>query len=154
MNGVGKRRHVRPAQVGPSLRGRKRKRERERESDQMGGAAESGRVWQCFIFYRSFYTLSQYISKGKIVQHYISLFFMKPGCFLHISLFMRVLYIIFWPWGLLTFYASQVNVNLFSVSVVTLTERQKSHRATEQSRSITLLTQKVIVLQELPVAFI
>ena len=26
------------------------------------------------------------------------------GCFLHTSLFMRVLYIIFWPWGLLTFY--------------------------------------------------
>ena len=38
-------------------------------------------------------------------------------------LFMRVLYITFWPWGLLTFYAGQVNVNLFSVSMVTLTER-------------------------------
>ena len=32
-------------------------RERERERDQTGGA-ESGRVWQCFIFYHSFYTLS------------------------------------------------------------------------------------------------
>ena len=28
---------------------RERERQRERESDQMGGA-ESGRVWQCFIF--------------------------------------------------------------------------------------------------------
>ena len=45
MNGVGERerRHVRPALIGPSLRGRER--ERERESDQTGGA-ESGRVWQ------------------------------------------------------------------------------------------------------------
>ena len=43
MNGVGERRHVRPALIGPNLRGR------ERESDQTGGA-ESGRVWQCFIF--------------------------------------------------------------------------------------------------------
>ena len=60
MNGVGERerRHVRPALIGPSLRGRERERdrERERESDQTGGAA--GRVWQCFIFYHSFYTLS------------------------------------------------------------------------------------------------
>ena len=37
MNSVGKRRHVRPALMGPSLRGR------ERESDQMGGAAEFGK---------------------------------------------------------------------------------------------------------------
>ena len=29
---------------------------------------------------------------------------MKPGYFLHTSLFMSVLYIIFWPQGLLTFY--------------------------------------------------
>ena len=36
------RRHVRPALIGPSLRVRKR----ERKSDQTGGAAESGRVWQ------------------------------------------------------------------------------------------------------------
>ena len=47
----------------------------------------------------------------------------RRGCFLHTSLFMRVLCITFWPWGLLTFYACQVNVNLFSVSMVTLTER-------------------------------
>ena len=67
---------------------------------------------------------------------------------------MRVLYIIFWPWGLLTFYAGQVNVNLFSVSMVTLTERLQSHRATVQSGSITLLTQKLILLQKLSVAFI
>ena len=35
-------------------RERERVRERERERDQTRGAAESGRVWQCFIFYRSF----------------------------------------------------------------------------------------------------
>ena len=40
-----------------SLDRAKSARERERESDQTGGA-ESGRVWQCFIFYHSFYTLS------------------------------------------------------------------------------------------------
>ena len=42
MNGVGERRHERPALIGPSLRGREREREKERESDQMWGAAESG----------------------------------------------------------------------------------------------------------------
>ena len=36
MNGVGERRHVRPALIGPSLRGRERKRQRERERNQMG----------------------------------------------------------------------------------------------------------------------
>ena len=36
MNSIGERRQVRPALIGPSLRGR------ERESDQTGGAAESG----------------------------------------------------------------------------------------------------------------
>ena len=44
----------------------------------------------------------------------------------------KSLHIIFWPWGLLTFYVSQVNVNLFSVSVVILTEELQSHRATVQ----------------------
>ena len=39
-------------------RERERERKRERESDQTGGAAESGSVWQCFIFYRGFYTLN------------------------------------------------------------------------------------------------
>ena len=29
---------------------REREKERERESDQTGVFAESGRVWQCFIF--------------------------------------------------------------------------------------------------------
>ena len=54
MNGVSERRHVRPALIGPSLR-----MNGERESDQTGVfAAGSGRVWQCFIFYHSFYTLS------------------------------------------------------------------------------------------------
>ena len=40
MNGIGERerRHVRPALIGPSLRGREREEERERENDQMGGA--------------------------------------------------------------------------------------------------------------------
>ena len=46
MNGVSERererRHVRPALIGPSLRGR----EKERENDQTGVFAESGRVWQ------------------------------------------------------------------------------------------------------------
>ena len=32
-------------------RKRERERERERERDQTRGAAESGRAWQCFIFY-------------------------------------------------------------------------------------------------------
>ena len=45
-----------------SAREREREKEREgeseRERDQTGGAAESGRVWQCFIFYHSFYTLN------------------------------------------------------------------------------------------------
>ena len=36
---------------------REKERERERECDQTGGA-ESGRVWQYFIFYCNFYTLS------------------------------------------------------------------------------------------------
>ena len=64
MNGVSerKRRHVRPALIGPSLRGRERERERAseraRENDQTGVFAGSGRVWQCFIFYRGFYTLN------------------------------------------------------------------------------------------------
>ena len=44
----------------------------------------------------------------------------------------KSLHIIFWPWGLLTFYASQVNVNLFTVSGVILTEKLQSHRATVQ----------------------
>ena len=38
MNSVGERKYVRPALIGPSLRGR----ERERERDKMGGAAKSG----------------------------------------------------------------------------------------------------------------
>ena len=43
MNGFGERRHVRPALIGPSLRGRQRKRERERETvTRRGGAAGSG----------------------------------------------------------------------------------------------------------------
>ena len=44
MNGVGERerRHVRPALIGPSLRGRERERERQRKNDQMGVQ----RVWQ------------------------------------------------------------------------------------------------------------
>ena len=42
MNGVGERKHVKPAFIGPSVRGREKERERERESDWTGGAAESG----------------------------------------------------------------------------------------------------------------
>ena len=45
MNGISKRerRHVRPALIGPSLRGREKERERERVT-RWGDAA--GRVWQ------------------------------------------------------------------------------------------------------------
>ena len=57
--GVGERRHMRRALIGPSLRERERERERDRQTDRPDrGAAGSGRVWQCFIFYRGFYTLS------------------------------------------------------------------------------------------------
>ena len=69
MNGVGERRHVRPALIGTSLRGRERERERERERPERereregereretrrGGAAESGK--SLFFFYHSFYIL-------------------------------------------------------------------------------------------------
>ena len=41
----------------------KGKRERERET-RLGVCS---RVWQCFVFYHSFYTLSYYIYEGKIV---------------------------------------------------------------------------------------
>ena len=64
MNGVSERerRHVRPALIGPSLRGRERERDRERERmtrrESLQGLAESGKVGQSFIFYHSFYTLS------------------------------------------------------------------------------------------------
>ena len=63
------RRHVRPALIGPSLRGRERERERERErgrererereeNEQTGVFAVSGRVWQCFVLHRGFYALN------------------------------------------------------------------------------------------------
>ena len=60
MNGVSEREKTRETSLDrvKSMRERERKRERERESDQTGGAAGSGRVWQCFIYYHSFYTLS------------------------------------------------------------------------------------------------
>ena len=35
MNGIGERRYMRPALIGPSLRGRERKRERERERERV-----------------------------------------------------------------------------------------------------------------------
>ena len=41
-----------------SLDRAKSARGRERENDQTGVFAGSGRVWQCFIFYRGFYTLN------------------------------------------------------------------------------------------------
>ena len=70
----------------------------------------------------------------------------------------RSLHIIFWPWGLLTFYASQMNVNLFSVSVVILTEKlqslRKQYSMSQHSRNITLSTQRSILLQKLSVEFI
>ena len=61
MNGVGEKRHVRPAMMGPSLQGRDREREREREREtRLGYAAESG---SCFIFHHH---LCWFISKGQI----------------------------------------------------------------------------------------
>ena len=58
MSGVGERERERERETREtSLDRAKSARERERESDQTWGA-ESGRVWQCFIFYHSFYTLS------------------------------------------------------------------------------------------------
>ena len=53
MNDVGEKRHVRPALMGPSLRGRERERERERETRR--GVQQS---LANLIFYRSFYILS------------------------------------------------------------------------------------------------
>ena len=66
MNGVGEREktgetsldRAKFARERERKREREREKERERESDQTRGAAESGRVWPCFIFYRSFYILS------------------------------------------------------------------------------------------------
>ena len=58
MNSIGKREKIRETSLDRAKSVRGREREREREIDQTRGAAESGRVWQCFIFYHSFYTLS------------------------------------------------------------------------------------------------
>ena len=51
MNVFGEREKTRETRLdrAKSARGRERERERERERDQTGDA-ESGRVWQCFIF--------------------------------------------------------------------------------------------------------
>ena len=46
MTGVGERKHVKPAFIGPSVRGREK--ERERESDWTRGAAESGNAFFFF----------------------------------------------------------------------------------------------------------
>ena len=54
-------RHVGLALIGPSLLGREREKERKRPDQEY--ATESG---SCFIFDRSLYTLSWYISKGQI----------------------------------------------------------------------------------------
>ena len=58
MNGVGESEKTHETSLDRAKSARERESERERESDQMGVAAESGRIWQCFIFYRGFYTLS------------------------------------------------------------------------------------------------
>ena len=68
MNGISERRHetsLDRAKSQDELRARERERERkrergrerERERERPDGGVCS-RVWQCFIFYRSFYTLS------------------------------------------------------------------------------------------------
>ena len=60
MNGVGEReRWETSLDRAKSARETEKERETERERvTRRGCAAKSGRVWQCFIFYRSFYTLS------------------------------------------------------------------------------------------------
>ena len=71
MNGIGERETRRTGLDGAkSARGgeKETERERDRQTDRQtetrpGYAAESG---SCFIFHRSFYTLSWYISKGQI----------------------------------------------------------------------------------------
>ena len=49
MNGFGERRHVRPALIGPSLRGRQRKRERERETVTRRGGVQQGLAMLYFL---------------------------------------------------------------------------------------------------------
>ena len=62
MNGVGERERERDRDR-ERERDRERQREteterqRQRENDQTGVFAGSGRVWQCFTFYRGFYSL-------------------------------------------------------------------------------------------------
>ena len=66
MNGVGSRKKTSETNLDMAKfarerereRERQRERERDRENDQTGVFAGSGRVWQCFIFYRGFYTLN------------------------------------------------------------------------------------------------
>ena len=67
MNRVGERKKTRETSLD---RAKSARGERERETGRVtrrGGAAESGSVWQSFIFYHSFYTLSWYISRRKTV---------------------------------------------------------------------------------------
>ena len=53
-----RRRRQREKTCETSLDRAKSAREGEREREKTGVFAGSGRVWQCFIFYRGFYTLS------------------------------------------------------------------------------------------------
>ena len=62
MNGVGERETCRTG-LHRAKSARERERERERKRPDQECAAESG---SCFIFDRSLYTLSWYISKGQI----------------------------------------------------------------------------------------
>ena len=110
----------------------KRERERERERERPG-ETKLWWSWVCsFIFRRSFYILSYtHFQKWKIqshaesAQHYISLTFMGTRMFsayLFIYKGLCVMYIIFWPCGLPTFYDSfLIKVgqpeNLFSLKV-------------------------------------
>ena len=107
------RRHVRLALMGPSL---------------------------SLFFDNSFYTVTQRVSRMqdahsclyRVSLRYISLSLRKNKMLSAFHFYNKSLHIIFWTYVLLTFYVSQVNVNLFSVSVVTLTEELQSHRATGQ----------------------
>ena len=51
MNGVGERRHVRTALIGPSLWGRERERQRERQRERERPDGGCSKVWQIFIFF-------------------------------------------------------------------------------------------------------
>ena len=79
-------------------RRREKERERERPTDQTGRGCS--RFWQIFIFHSSFYILSYYIFRGRKFNITSSCPSGNQG--VSSNFFVSVLYIIFWPRGLLT----------------------------------------------------